>query len=118
MPEIDLSTKTGKILASTVGAAAAAGVAGVALAALRKKDPAHSTDSDAVTVFHVKPDTSGSGWAVATESSDQPQGRYDTKREAVGQARDLVRQAQPSRLVIHGADGKVQRHHSYGTDAA
>ena len=102
--------KTGKIIASTVGAAAAAGVA---LAALRRKGDSPSEGSDGATVYHVTPDGSGSGWAIESESSDRPHARYDTKREAVGEARELARKTLPSRLVIHGSDGTIQRHHSY-----
>lgn len=106
--------KTGKILVSTIGAAAAAGVT---LAALRKLDLSRWGGSAPVTVYHVTPDGSGPGWAVESESADEPYGRYETKRRAVEEAREVARKEQPSRLVIHGSDGSIQRHHSYGTGA-
>jgi hypothetical protein len=107
-------SKTGKILASTVGVAAAAGVT---LAALRKMEGLPRLGSSGETVYHVTARGSN-GWEVRSEASDEPAGRHETKRDALEQARDLAHQAAPSRLVIHRADGTIQRQHTYSDPAA
>ena len=108
-------SKTSKILASTVGAAAAAGVT---LAALRKMEGLPRLGSTQDTVYHVKPRGSDGGWEVQSEAADLPARRYDTKRDAVDQARKLAHRAAPSRLVIHRVDGTIQRKHDYPDPAA
>lgn len=102
-------------------AATAAGVAGVAAAAagvatvraIRKRSAKTSKKGAAAPrVYHVLPE--GEGWKVGLEGRDRPAGAFDTKKEAVAGGRELAQKNEPSRLVIHGADGTVQRAHSYG----
>ncbi len=100
-----MSTK--KILASTAGAAAAAGLTVAALKKLR------GSGDDAAVVYHVKPDGSSEGWRVAVEGQSQPGSLHETKTAAVERARELAHEHTPSRLVIHRADGTIQRQHAY-----
>lgn len=103
-----MSTK--KILASTAGAAAAAGLTVAALKKLRGKDGAGGPGT---LVYHVKPDGSDAGWRVAVEGQAQPGSHHETKRAAVERARELAHGHAPSRLVIHRTDGTIQRQHTY-----
>ena len=103
-------SKTGKILASTVGAAAAAGVT---LAALRKMEGLPPFRAAPETVFRVTPDGDDGGWEISADTAEAPRGRYATKRAALDRARDLAHESAPSRLVIHRADGTIQRQHTY-----
>lgn len=106
-----------KVLAATAGVAAAAGLA---LAARRKgrRDDGESDAGDArgeaggPRTYRVVP--AGDDWEVALEGSSRPASRYGTKREAVDAARAAAHAAAPSALVIHRADGTIQRRHAYG----
>jgi hypothetical protein len=110
-----------KILAATAGVAA---VTGLAIAARKKRKDGPAGESGGGTVrsgsssvasgprvYHVVP--AADGWAVEVEGAVRPDSRHGTKREAVDAARDAARGAAPSRLVIHGTDGTVQRRHAY-----
>ncbi len=54
----------------------------------------------------------GGSWTVKRQGR-KADGVYDTKREAVASARDIARNAS-GQLVIHGVDGKIQEHDTYG----
>ena len=102
-----LSTR-GKVAAATAAAAgvAAATAAGVAaVKAIRRRRGADS-------VYHVEP--KGEDWQVRKEGAERASGVYGTKKEAIAAGRGLAQKNEPSRLVIHGGDGSVQRKHSYG----
>jgi len=103
-----------KVLAATAGVAAAAGLA----LAVRKKSrsgddelPGDAAGVDGTPVLCVV--RSGEGWAVEVEGSSRSGSRHGTKREAVDAARAAAHAAAPSGLVIHRADGTIQRRHSY-----
>jgi hypothetical protein len=101
-------TKRGKVVAATAAAAgvAAATAAGVAVVkAIRRKR------ADA-RVYHIEP--KGEDWQVRKDGSERASGAYGTKKEAIAAGRELAQKHEPSRLVIHGGDGSVQRDHSYG----
>jgi hypothetical protein len=68
------------------------------------------------TVFHVTP--SGKQWQVKQVNSanaDDPT-LFATKNEAVDKGRELAQAVQPSQLVIHTADGKIETEHTYQDD--
>ena len=93
-------------------AGVAAATAGIAVAATRgKARKGEEEGADGVAVYHVLP--RGEGWALEGEGAERAASRHDTKKEAVARGRELARSAAPSRLVIHGADGKIQRSHGY-----
>ncbi len=105
-----------KVLAATAGVAAAAGL----VLAVRKKGrdggdeqkaKTGSAPGDTSRVYHVVP--AGEGWAVEIEGASRPESRHGTKREAVDAARAAAHVAAPSGLVIHRADGTIQRRHAY-----
>jgi len=103
-----------KVLAATAGVAAAAGLA----LAVRRKGrsggdelPGDAAGVEGVRAFRVV--RSGDGWAVELEGSSRPASRHGTKRDAVDAARAAAHAAAPSGLVIHRADGTIQRRHTY-----
>jgi hypothetical protein len=68
------------------------------------------------TVFHVTP--SGKQWQVKQvngANADDPT-LFATKNEAVDKGRELAQAVQPSQLVIHTADGKIETEHTYQDD--
>lgn len=98
------------VLASAVGVTAAAGLA--AAAAKRFRD---TESSGSPRVYHVTPN--GEGWHVEAEGASRASSTHTTKREAVDRARELAHAHVPSRLVIHRADGSIQRQHTYEVEA-
>jgi hypothetical protein len=96
-----MAGKAKKILTA---AGVAAATTGLVVAAKRRKESRGG-------VFHVLP--SDGGWAVEVEGGDGAMSRHPNKKEAVSTGRELARGRAPSRLVIHGVDGEVQRAHEY-----
>lgn len=99
------------IIATTAGVAAATGIA---VAAKKRRDASRASAEPAATVYHVKPD--GEEWTVEAEDASRASSRHPTKKAAVAEGRSLAGKKTPSRLVIHRADGTVQREHAYGLD--
>lgn len=60
--------------------------------------------------FHVYP--SDEGWVVQKEGKSAE--TFPTQREAVEAARQIVRDKTPGQLVIHGRDGQILKHETYG----
>jgi poly(hydroxyalkanoate) granule-associated protein len=73
--------------------------------------------STAVTtsVYHLLPKEDQ--WAVRREGEDRNLRVLDTKREALDVAREIAQAHEPSRLVVHRADGTIQDSFNYGEDA-
>jgi uncharacterized protein YdaT len=55
------------------------------------------------------------GWGVRGEGNSRDTARTGTQQEAIERARDIA-QNQGSEVVIHGQDGKIREHNSYGND--
>ena len=64
------------------------------------------------TQYHVVPD--GSGWKV--EHSSTVDGTFATKDEAVRHGRTIAKDNQPSQLVVHTTDGKIEDESTYRDD--
>ncbi|MFR9777919.1 DUF2188 domain-containing protein [Micromonospora sp. MS34] len=62
--------------------------------------------------YHVVPN--GDGWKV--EHGGRSVGTHDTKHAAVEAGRQVARDNQPSQLVVHTADGKIETEHTYQDD--
>ncbi|WP_326557849.1 DUF2188 domain-containing protein [Micromonospora sp. NBC_01796] len=62
--------------------------------------------------YHVVPD--GSRWKVEQGSSGF--GTFATKQEAVDKGRETARANQPSQLVLHTTDGKIETEYTYQDD--
>ena len=62
--------------------------------------------------YHVVPN--GGGWKV--EQGGKTLGSYDTKHSAVEQGRRIAHANEPSQLVVHTADGKIETEYTYRDD--
>jgi hypothetical protein len=65
------------------------------------------------SVIRVVPKSRG-GWKVTQGS--QTISNHRKKATAVQVGRDLAKKKQPSQLVIHKQDGKIQTEHTYTSD--
>ncbi len=63
-------------------------------------------------VFHLVP--KDKDWAITREGADGDLGVHGTKAEALEAARKAAQAAEPSRLVVHKADGTIQASYNYG----
>ena len=108
-----------KAMAATVGVVAAAGVGMGVKAALgrrrSKEGPPEAAPAVATTTLHVLP-SEGGGWAIRKKGSTEDVGTFPTKKEAMTAARAEADDHRPSTLVVHGADGQIQRSHSYDVE--
>jgi hypothetical protein len=66
------------------------------------------------TVYHVTPNANG--WQVKQQRSDATEVLVDNKDNAVNHARELALANQPSQVIVHTRDGKIEREHTYGDD--
>ena len=64
------------------------------------------------TQYHVVPD--GSGWKV--EHGSTVDSTHRTKNEAIEAGRQVAKGNQPSQVVIHTADGKIETEYTYQDD--
>lgn len=92
-----------KVAAAAAAGLAAAGAIGVVAARSRRSGKTLS--------FRVVPNEEG--WAVLLDDRDEPLGVFSRKRPAVTAGRKAARDAAPSRLDIHGQDGRILKSHSY-----
>jgi hypothetical protein len=65
-------------------------------------------------VLHVTPNANG--WEVKQQGSDETEWLVDDKDNAVNHARELAKANQPSQIVIHTRDGRIETEHTYGDD--
>jgi hypothetical protein len=65
-------------------------------------------------VLHVTPNVNG--WEVKQQGSDETEWLVDDKDNAVNHARELAKANQPSQIIIHTRDGKIETEHTYGDD--
>jgi hypothetical protein len=63
---------------------------------------------------HVVPNLKG-GWSVKSAGALRAAKSFDTQADAVSWARSKTKKAGSS-LVVHGRDGTIRLHDSYGTD--
>lgn len=94
----------------------AAGAVGVVAAAAgllvaRRRGKAGSGE----TALHVHPDEAG--WVIRKDDAKTPLESFERKCDAVRAARQIAAEQRPSSLIIHGADGKVSRTHTYRVTA-
>jgi hypothetical protein len=53
------------------------------------------------------------GWAVKREGAKSSR-FFPTQKEAIGSAREIVRDSAPGQMVVHGKDGTIREHVAYG----
>lgn len=88
---------------------------GAQMAKLDRKAAAPAAGDDALAVFHLLP--KDEDWTVRREGEDAELSVHDTKKQALDAARGIAQASEPSRLVVHRADGTIQATYSYGTEA-
>ncbi|GAB3179318.1 uncharacterized protein DUF2188 [Micromonospora palomenae] len=62
--------------------------------------------------YHVVPNDGS--WKV--EQGSRSLGSYDTKHRAVEEGRKVAHANEPSQLVVHTADGKIETEYTYQND--
>lgn len=82
--------------------------------AAKAKTETKAAKVEETTVYHLLPKEDQ--WAVRREGEDRNLRVLDTKREALDAARTIAQAHEPSRLVVHRADGTIQDSFSYGED--
>ena len=65
------------------------------------------------TIFRVMPNSQG-GWKV--EQGNRTISNHRKKSTAIQSGRQTAKKQQPSQLIIHGSDGKIQTEHTYEND--
>lgn len=63
-------------------------------------------------VYHVT--ATDDGWKVQAEGAERAAVVKDTKEEALNAARELAKNQEPSQVVVHKMDGKIQNSFTYG----
>jgi hypothetical protein len=66
------------------------------------------------TVFHVTPHVNG--WQVKPEGSPDREVLVDNKDNALAHARELAKAQEPSQVIVHTRDGKIEEEFTYGND--
>jgi len=110
-------------LKTAAGAAAAAGAAiGVkkVIEHVRSDEKASSADGNDETEasladaehYHLVP--RGEEWALQKVGADRATISFQTKKSAVERAREMMKKMAPTVLVIHRADGTIEKQHAYG----
>lgn len=65
-------------------------------------------------VLHVTPNVNG--WQVKRQGSDETEWLVDNKDNAINHAREMAKANQPSQIIIHTRDGRIETEHTYGDD--
>jgi hypothetical protein len=65
-------------------------------------------------VYHVT--YNNNQWEVNKVGNDKSSRVHDTKKEAVDSAKQLAKNQEPSQIVIHKKDGKIQEERTYSKD--
>ena len=66
-------------------------------------------------VYHVVPSSSGEKWIVSQENASFRR-EFDTKEEAVDEARSLAQKAELGQIKVHKKDGNMEYESTYGED--
>ena len=74
-----------------------------------------ATDTKARKVYHVVPNASAEKWVVSQENASFRR-EFDTKEEAVEEARKLAQAADLGQIKVHKKDGNMEYESTYGED--
>jgi len=66
-------------------------------------------------VYHVVPNSSAEKWLVTQENASFRR-EFDTKEEAVEEARKLAQSAELGQIKVHRKDGNMEYESTYGED--
>lgn len=67
------------------------------------------------TVYHVVPNSSAEKWLVTQENASFRR-EFDTKEEAVNEAKSLAQKAALGQVKVHKKDGNMEYESTYGDD--
>ena len=67
------------------------------------------------TVYHVVPNSSAEKWLVTQENASFRR-EFETKEEAVDEARRLAKEAPLGQVKVHKMDGNMEYESTYGED--
>jgi hypothetical protein len=67
------------------------------------------------TVYHVVPNSSAEKWLVTQENASFRR-EFDTKEEAVDEAKRLAKDAPLGQVKVHKKDGNMEYESTYGED--
>lgn len=109
--EVSSKLSTGQKVAVGVGAVGAAVAAGFAAKRLAEGANRRKASAKNSVVYHLEP--CEEGWRLRRATADRAEARFDTKKRALTEARELVSERAPSELIVHLADGSEQTRHSY-----
>lgn len=93
------------IIGAGVAVAAAAGAVGVAVARRKAAEPQS---------WSVRP--ADDGWLVVRDGHSEDGSRHATKKDAISAGRRMAASHAPSTLVLHYADGRVQKRLTYDAE--
>lgn len=65
--------------------------------------------------LHIIP--RGSGWAVRSSGAERAVKVFENQQDAASFARSLATKASGAEVFVHGRDGMVKSHDSYGRDS-
>ena len=65
-------------------------------------------------VYHLTPHANG--WQVKGEGSDDREILVDDKDRALELAREMAHANEPSQVIVHTRDGKIETEYTYGDD--
>lgn len=74
-----------------------------------------ATETKSRKVYHVVPNSSGEKWVVSQENASLRR-EFDTKEEAVEEARKLAQAADLGQIKVHKKDGNMEYESTYGED--
>jgi hypothetical protein len=74
-----------------------------------------ATDTKERKVYHVVPNASAEKWVVSQENASLRR-EFDTKEEAVEEARKLAQAADLGQIKVHKKDGNMEYESTYGED--
>lgn len=74
-----------------------------------------ATETKERKVYHVVPNSSGERWVVSQENASFRR-EFDTKEEAVEEARRLAQSAGLGQIKVHKKDGNLEYESTYGED--
>lgn len=67
------------------------------------------------TVYHVVPNSSAEKWLITQENASFRR-EFETKEEAVDEARRLAKEAPLGQVKVHKKDGNMEYESTYGED--
>lgn len=72
------------------------------------------------TIYDVRPHGGGPGvnteWSLKKRGNEKATKVSQNKKDVVARGTELAKARQPSQLIIHTADGKIEKEYTYGAD--